>query len=57
MMRRAIWIACSVALDTDACLGNDAVRTVSPQAAADPTASADLESSLINLMTFVYFSE
>ena len=37
MMKRVRWIACSSALKTDACLGNDAVRTVSPPTAADQT--------------------
>ena len=55
-MMRARWIACSSALNTDACLGNDAVRTVSPQTAADPTPSTDLEPAVNNLMMFVYFS-
>ena len=55
MMRRARWIACSSALNTDACLGNDAVRTVSPQTAADLTPSTDLDPSVNNLMKFVYF--
>ena len=56
MMRRARCIACSSVLNTDACLGNDAVRTVSPQTAADPTQSTDLEPSVNNFMKFVYFS-
>ena len=56
MMRRARWIACSSALNTDACLGNNAVARFR-QTAADPTPSTNLEPSVNNLMKFVYYLE